>query len=963
MPLRRNPFNRDFSPDWHDVLMHMVIEGGSRMGKTNHILGYIYYLMKPSTQKEFPCSVIFIDPHGYAGLQAAAMMGDWGRLFFFNPYHTPFSFNPLELPPAGRNRPDLVQKQVAQLVELLSDVMKTDQATAPRMYWIYRVALFYLYSFGDQPTFLDLYYLMNEMMKRAEETAALFRRADIAEELVARSMESVAELEKAAFTTVMNRVSNFVIPADSYASRTFCARNSSVPFEELLVPGTLGIFSLPEKDIPSDFRDIFMSTLVMKIYFLVQERAKNFEEAGKDPSSIPPVVIFIDEFQSIEKLELLDKIISEAAKFGVRLVLANQFLSQLSRKSLVDAILSNAKTFFFFATGPDDARVFSKLLGKEYAADGSKSLTKLSPHEAVMRRYPPGGTGLPEIRQISISKAPDPVHTQEEVVAFIRERMAAYAGGGEDREPIYESELEQVLAEKGAPLVNFVNWRVLTHIYYGTQPSPENVMFLSFYSKYWIAKSEVQNALDELTDLKYLARRGTLGRIPVTNSSGDVEWRQPSPSVKDEMERARTNEYELTDSGREKFFTKPRVKSQRAGTTLHLRVIDHYVEGEQKDGFWCQVDYGDKHAARPDVMVFHPAQRTKENKETGEKRTGPDPYRWDEKNIGAIEVETNPRKNYKQVRKNYEKCLKNRYSYILFAVTTPEHGDDIRRILHDKDPTSYSLETVDVGMSLEDLRKQLVAEEEPVGEEAWVSGKWKEGEWRPPEEWAGTTKAPVEKQEECQPSEQSNSVKGPLGDLPPEAYDRLVKEIYPFARDNGVPLVDEAYVRKLALDPGWKDDPVWKAVAEKKAERGTAAQPGPATTGNEQTTRSAGTAGQGDGEGTQQQAIRSAPGPEGATPSAEGARPGQAAEAAEGVGKNQPDTKGLAILCRVGAMKVVTRADIAVAVGLSASHTSRLLRELVEEGYLVRDSRKYTLTEHGKKMVETSVAPTKRSPG
>lgn len=517
-----------------------------------------------------------------------------------------------------------------------------------------------------------------------------------------------------------------------------------------------------------------------------------------------------------------------------------------------------------------------------------------------------------------------------------------------------------MLAEKGAPLVNFVNWRVLTHIYYGTQPSPENVMFLNFYSKYWLARSEVQNALDELTDLKYLARRGTLGRIPVTDSSGNVEWRQPSPSVKDEMERARTNEYELTDSGREKFFTKPRVKSQRAGTTLHLRVIDHYVEREQKDGFWCQVDYGDKHAARPDIMVFHPAQKTRENRETGEKRTGPDPFRWDEKNIGAIEVETNPRKNYRQVRKNYEKCLKNRYSYILFAVTTPEHGDDIRRILHDKDPTSYSVETVDVGMSLEDLRKQLAAEEEAVGEEAWVSGKWKEGEWRPPEEWA-ETKAPVEKQEERQPSEQPNVVKGPLGDLPQEAYDRLVKEIFPFARDNGVPLVDEAYVRKLALDPGWKDDPVWKAVAEKRAEREAAAQPGHAAIGNEQTTTNAGTAGHGEEEGAQQP-TRPALGLEGAIPSAEGTRPGQAPEAAEGVGKKW-DTKRLAILYRVGAMKVATRADIAVAVSLSASHTSRLLRELVEEGYLVRDSRKYTLTERGEKAVETPVDATKRSPG
>jgi predicted transcriptional regulator len=88
------------------------------------------------------------------------------------------------------------------------------------------------------------------------------------------------------------------------------------------------------------------------------------------------------------------------------------------------------------------------------------------------------------------------------------------------------------------------------------------------------------------------------------------------------------------------------------------------------------------------------------------------PYEWDSRRAWAIEIETSPGKNQRQVRRNYEKCIKKSFEKIIFVITTEEHREAVQRALCDVDPSSYNVQLADVGMSIEDLRRMLKEEEE-----------------------------------------------------------------------------------------------------------------------------------------------------------------------------------------------------------------------------------------------------------
>jgi DNA helicase HerA-like ATPase len=710
-----------------DIATHLYVLGATRSGKTNLLLRLISLLSDKERQSVFPCSIILIDPHGDAALSLAEIIQDWQNLLIFDPEYTSFSFNPLELypkPMSNSERAILIQNQVSELVTILVDVLNTDPSQTPRMQWIYRGALYYLYSFCDNPTFLDLYYLMSDMVRLPkEDMAAMFRRADVAEEVTNRTIEAISTLERNAFTGVLNRIFNFVMPSESITTRTFCSRRSTLPFSKMLEPGFITIFRLSRANLPNDFREVITNTLVLKIYFLVQQRAREIEEKGLSPSSRKQVFLFIDEFQVVQRLTAIERMLSEGAKFGLSLVIAHQNMSQI-RQELQESILSNARTVCCFRTGPSDASKLAKLFGERIGinADTRDILVKLPKYTMVVRRSYSGMLARPEIWKVS--KVREALHSQSEVIAFMKGEMEKlYGGARAETEPVYQKEMENILKERGQPLMSPLNWRLLTHLYYsqgkGFERSTFSYISRDFARDYGWGLSLIQNALDRLMGLGYVSRREITGMIYTGKDQyNNPVWRLPNPSNRDELERARTYEYEITEAARRKFFSRPEAKSQRAGGPLHRRVMDMLIDEYRQKGCWVDADYGERHEQMPDIMVIWPKLRSIDS--NGDDRRGAgglvkeswSPHEWDSRRAWAIEIETSPGKNQRQVRRNYEKCVKKSFEKIIFVITTEEHREAVQRALCDVDPSSYNVQLVDVGMSIEDLRRMLKKEEE-----------------------------------------------------------------------------------------------------------------------------------------------------------------------------------------------------------------------------------------------------------
>ena len=84
----------------------------------------------------------------------------------------------------------------------------------------------------------------------------------------------------------------------------------------------------------------------------------------------------------------LDKMLSEAGKYGLRLAIANQFLSQLEGKTL-KAVLGNVGTNIIFRCAEDDVDVLAPVVRPNFDGD---DLRHMSRYRAVVKTQVYGET-------------------------------------------------------------------------------------------------------------------------------------------------------------------------------------------------------------------------------------------------------------------------------------------------------------------------------------------------------------------------------------------------------------------------------------------------------------------------------------------------------------------------------------------------------------------------------------------
>ena len=201
-----------------DMLFHALYVGSTGAGKTNALL---YWLLRLFARKDV--ALVFIDPHGDAAFDLVRRIpeSERGRVAIIDPEYVTFGLNPLSLPQGTEipNRVQVLQTQVEELSALLSDVLNTDAATAPRLMWIFKGALYYLYTISDRPTFKDLYRVLVDFISLPKEMIErMLRFRAIHDEIIRSTIDAISKLQKDAFAPVINRIANFVLPPQSITS-------------------------------------------------------------------------------------------------------------------------------------------------------------------------------------------------------------------------------------------------------------------------------------------------------------------------------------------------------------------------------------------------------------------------------------------------------------------------------------------------------------------------------------------------------------------------------------------------------------------------------------------------------------------------------------------------------------------------------------------------------------------------
>jgi hypothetical protein len=316
-----------------DRRAHMYVIGKTGTGKSSLLEGMIRQDVLAGN------GLALFDPHG----DLAERLYDWipdsrrQDLIYLNvpDPDQPFGFNPLEgVPPLRRS---LAANGIVEALKKLFD-----DAWGMRLEYILRSALLLLLE-QPQATLADVVRLFHEKEFRKEAAKR------VTNEQVKRfwtiEFEKFGRERASAITPIENKLGSLLV--DPFVSRILTIPKSTFNPREAMDSGKVLLVNLAKGKIGEAPAMLFGGLLVTMLGLSGLARADTPQIARRD------FFIYLDEFQTFTTLSLVN-MLAELRKYGVGLVLANQFLDQIEPE-VRSAILGNVGTLLVFRVGAMDA--------------------------------------------------------------------------------------------------------------------------------------------------------------------------------------------------------------------------------------------------------------------------------------------------------------------------------------------------------------------------------------------------------------------------------------------------------------------------------------------------------------------------------------------------------------------------------------------------------------------------------
>ncbi len=174
------------------------------------------------------------------------------------------------------------------------------------------------------------------------------------------------KLRTEAIAPILNKVGQFV--SSPLVRDVVNSRYSSFSIEEAMDTGKIILVNLSQGKLGEDNATLLGAMLITKIQLAAMARVHILEEDRKD------FYLYVDEFQNFAT-ESFSKILSEARKYRLDLILANQYMGQIP-EDVQKAIFGNCGSIMSFVTGSEDAGVLAREFNNRYTADELVSLGK-----------------------------------------------------------------------------------------------------------------------------------------------------------------------------------------------------------------------------------------------------------------------------------------------------------------------------------------------------------------------------------------------------------------------------------------------------------------------------------------------------------------------------------------------------------------------------------------------------------
>jgi CxxC-x17-CxxC domain-containing protein len=225
--------------------------------------------------------------------------------------------------------------------------------------------------------------------------------------------------EVEATAAIQNKVGQFV--SNPLIRNIIGQVQSEINMRKIMDEGKIFIANLSKGKIGEDNSRLLGALLITKLQLAAMSRVDIPEEERKD------FFLYVDEFQNFVT-EAFVSILSEARKYRLSLVLANQYLAQLDEMTPLgkstrvrDAVFGNVGTIIVFRVGAEDAEFLTEEFKPEFSAE---DLVNLEKYHICVKLMIDGVASRP-FSAITLPKFPKPAKSYKETIIKIsRERYS-----------------------------------------------------------------------------------------------------------------------------------------------------------------------------------------------------------------------------------------------------------------------------------------------------------------------------------------------------------------------------------------------------------------------------------------------------------------------------------------------------------------------------------------------------------
>lgn len=416
---------RRFGIKADDRRRHMYLIGKTGMGKSTVLENMIVGDIRAGR------GVAVVDPHGDLAEKIIEYIPSerLKDVIYFNPADIdhPIAFNIVE-----QVEPHLRHLVASGLIGVFQKLWA--DSWGPRLEYILRNAILAILDFPGS-TILGVVRMLSDKNYRKKVVANI--KDPVVKAFWEREFSSYADkFASEAVSPIQNKVGQFL--SSSLMRNIIGQVKSSIDIREVMDSGKILIMNFSKGRIGEDNSALLGAMMITKIQLASMSRVDMPENERKD------FYLYIDEFQNFST-DSFANILSEARKYRLNLILAHQYIEQLSEK-VKPAVFGNVGTMIVFRVGAADAEELVKEFTPTFVEEDIVNLPK---YEMYLKLMIDGISSTPfSAKGLMPLTEAEKTGNEEKVIALSRERYASNKEEVEDKIARWHEATEEDLVKK-----------------------------------------------------------------------------------------------------------------------------------------------------------------------------------------------------------------------------------------------------------------------------------------------------------------------------------------------------------------------------------------------------------------------------------------------------------------------------------------------------------------------------------